>query len=168
MKYEQALAQVVKEGAIRIFRISGAWSIAYRIKKGEIERRGIHRNDKDDWTVADHMIGMTVTPRKNGWYPVEEIHHQAVPIESESAMNNPGYDYQVLIRQCQTCKLDQPTKAFERDMQSEMGFRTWECNDCAKDRSTDTKTNLKLVADRSGDYLTRKTHTSKPPIESEI
>ena len=93
---------------------------------------------------------------------------EAFTTESESAMNNPGYDYQVVTRQCQTCKLDKPLQGFERDMQTEMGFRTWECNDCASERVSDKKTNLKLATNRSGDYLTRKTHTSKPPIESEI
>lgn len=167
MKYEEAVAQVIKEGAIRLYRLSGVWSIAYRIKKGAVQRRDIQRKNENDWALMVESVGSSVHPEKSGWYSADEIHPQAKLIEMEAAAKNPGY-YEGFTRECQTCKLDKTIFDFERDMQAEQGFRTWECNDCADQRVSDSKSNVKQASRRVGDYLTRKTHLSKPPVESEI
>lgn len=167
MNYEQLLEQVVKEGAIRIYNLSGGWSIAYRIKKGEIQGRGIHKVGEGQWALGDHFVGSEEVYNSSGWYPVKAAPLAAKPIMLESAKKNPGY-YIGMIRRCESCKLEKSIMAFDRARGAEQSYRSWECNDCASDRISDQVRYRRESGQHVGDYLHRKSQVSRPPIKSEI
>ena len=133
MKFNDALEELVAQGAIRIYRTSGAWAIAYRIKNNKIQARSLHKFGENDWRIGDTLVGHDPYANNNGWFTVPAAHQSAKPIELESAKKNPGY-YIGLTQQCQTCKQVKPLSEFERDMTDEMDYRTWECNQCAAER----------------------------------
>lgn len=181
MTFEEALQQLVEEGAIRLWRVSGVWYIAYRVKNGQLRPNGDHFADVappkyearnlnkigDQWKLGETMVGSDAYHQPGGWYPVKTVHHRAKPIEIEAAEANPGY-YMGLTRQCSTCKKYKPEKEFERDMEAEGGFRTWECNQCAAERRAAMAKYDREAGRHLGDYLKRPAHTSRPPVEGEI
>jgi hypothetical protein len=154
MKYQDALEELIAQGAIRLYRAGGAWAVAYRIKNGEIQARSMLKVAEDDWQLADTLVGYDPYTNKTGWFTVPAAHMSAKPIALESAKKNPGY-YIGLTQQCQTCKQVKPLSEFERDMTGEMDYRTWECNQCAaerKARSADTEFDPEKMV---GDYVKR-------------
>lgn len=172
MTYDDVLAEVVKQGAIRICKLSKGYHIAYRVKHGELEARGLLKIQVADegsgqteaWEPTDQMSGAQQVKSPDGWFWVNATHPQIEPIELEAAKRNPGY-YAGLMRRCETCKKYKLESEFERDMSGEGGRRTWECNQCASERAAEVKANK---ADRHGDRLKRETHASEPPVEGEI
>jgi len=167
MNYEDAVAEVVKQGAIRLSRVSGVWSIAYRIQQGEVQARNLLRRGENNWELKDHLVGSDEYYQKSGWYSVKHVPPTAKPIESDEAKKNPGY-FINLHRRCETCKQDRPLNEFERNSIEEEGYRSWECNHCAKEREDGKKIYHADQGHRIGDYLDRKAHASRPPVESEI
>ena len=135
MKYNEALKELVDQGAIRLYRASKAWAVAYRIKNGMIQARSLHKFGEDDWRLGDTLVGYDSYANKTGWFTVPAAHKNAKPIDLESARKNTGY-YIGLTQQCQTCKQVKLLSEFERDMTDELDYRTWECNQCAAERET--------------------------------
>jgi hypothetical protein len=166
MNYEQALEQLVNEGAIRLWRVSGGWQIAYRVTDSRIEARGLHKI-RNSWKLAETLVSSKTYRQPDGWYQVSDIHPRAKPIARESAQNNPGY-FTGMVRQCQTCKKHRPILMYNREAIGERGFRTWECNICAQERREDINEYHILGNKRIGDYLQSGRHTSRPPVEGEI
>ena len=172
MKYHEALAQVVEQGAVRICTLSEGWHIVYRVQNGYLEARSLIKTrlaDEDsgapaEWEVADTMAGAQDVRSPDGWFAVANTHPQVKPIEMDAAKSNPGY-WAGLTRRCETCKEIKPGSAFERDMTDEEGRRTWECNECAAERKAEVAHNQ---AERRGDVVRRETHASEPPVESEV
>lgn len=166
MSYEQALEQLVTEGAIRIWRVSGGWEIAYRVRDGRMEARGLHKiNNK--WTLAGTLVSSKEYHQPDGWYQVLDMHHRAELIPTESAQKNPGYSTG-LRRQCHTCKKNRPILMFSRKAILERGFRTWECNKCAGERRVELSEYHMLGEQRIGDYVQASGHITRPPIEGKI
>lgn len=166
MNYEQALEQLVNEGAIRLWRVSGGWQIVYRVKDGRIEARGLHKIS-DNWKLAETLVSSKTYRQPDGWYQVYDIHPRAELIPMESAQSNPGY-FTGMVRQCHTCKKNRPILMFSREAIRERGYRTWECNICAQERREEIG-DYHLVGDQHvGDYLQSGRHTSRPPVEGEI
>ncbi len=145
MTFDQALEQVVKEGAIRLWRVSRGWALAYRIHNGKLQARSLNRvGESDNWKLSNRLSG-TTTHSPDGWHHVLAIHERAQPIELEAAKGNPGY-YLGLTRQCGTCRKVKPLSEFERDMTGEQGYRTWECNQCASERAEKLAKRTRIAA----------------------
>jgi hypothetical protein len=166
MTFEEVLGVTAEQGAIRIWRVSGVWQIAYRWRDGGIQARSLNKVG-EAWVLQDKLVGGDTYNQADGWYPVEAMHHRAAPIELDAAKSNPGY-YHGLTRQCHTCKKFRPLKAFERDMEAEGGFRTWECNQCAAERRAELARYHQHEDEHVGDYVRPPAHTSRPPVEGEI
>jgi hypothetical protein len=166
MNFEEAIEQLVTEGAIRLWRVSGGWQIAYRVKNGRIEARGLHKI-RNRWKVADTLVSSKTYHEPDGWYQVYDMHPGAEPIPLKSAQKNPGY-LTGLVRQCHTCKKHLPISMFNREAIMERGFRTWECNTCAEERREEINEYHMLGDAHVGDYVQRVRHTSRPPVEGEI
>lgn len=166
MNFDEAREQVVSEGAIRIWRVSGGWQIAYRINDGRIEARGLHKIG-DKWKLADHLVSSKTYREPDGWHQVYAMHQQAEPIMLKRAQSNPGY-YSGLTRQCHTCKKYRPISMFNRDMIGERRLRTWECEKCADERREEMERYQLYEEEHVGDYLHRAAHASRPPVEGEI
>lgn len=165
MNYQDILEQVVNQGAVRVWRASGVWSVAYRLGDNGWEARSLHKNAAGDWRLGERMVGFS-SPTKNGWYPTQAIHAQATPVEHSQAKNNPGY-YAGLTKSCYTCKQEKPLFAFEREITEEQDYRNWECNRCAQERIAEIQANSGYDG-TGGDYVTRQTHASKPPVEAKL
>lgn len=167
MQFEELLEKMVREGAIRLYRISQGWAFVYRLKEGVVQARGLHEVD-GSWEASDHLVSSVQYYQPDGWYPVEAIPPQAVPIESPAAEANPGY-FAGLNRQCQTCREFKPLSAFEREL-DELGenYRTWECNQCYQQHLAEVRANRAASERRVGDYLQRDTHASKLPPKGKI
>lgn len=166
MSYEQALQQLVNEGAIRLWRVSGGWQIGYRLKDSRIEARGLHKiNNK--WKLADRLVSSKTYREPDGWYQVNNMHPRAERIPLESAHKNPGY-FSGLARQCHTCKKNRPISMFSRKAIGERRFRTWECNKCSQERRQVIKEYHTLGDKRIGDYVRASGDISRPPVEGEI
>ncbi|MBI3158518.1 MAG: hypothetical protein HYZ26_02830 [Chloroflexi bacterium] len=165
MTWDEAIEQVVSEGAIRIWKTSHGWALAYRLRKNSWEARSIVRISAEDWNLANSLVGGNNRKPSHGWQPVPRVHHRAALIAHPYAKRNRGY-YAGLAARCETCKQTKPAWAFERDAGSEQGFRTWECNDCAAERAGEMGRYRSAV--RVGDYVRRETHASKPPVEGDI
>ena len=166
MKYEKALEQVVKEGAIRLWRVSGGWQIAYRLNEGQLEARGLHLL-ATGWELAARLVSSKTYAGGEGWHEVYAMHQRAAPIISKHAESNPGY-FRGLTRQCHTCKKYRPISMFNRDMTAERGFRSWECDKCAQERSQEIEGYQDHVREHVGDYMQRGGYASRPPVEGEI
>ena len=166
MKYEKALEQLVKQGAIRLWRVSAGWQIAYRLNEGKLEARGLHLIG-NEWKLADGMVGSKIYREAGGWYQVYDMHQRAEPILLKSAEINPGY-FRGITRQCHTCKKYRPTSMFNRDMVGERRFRTWECDKCADERSKEIEGYHAHEQEHVGDYVQGGAHASRPPVEGEI
>lgn len=166
MSYEQALQQLVNEGAIRLWRVSGGWQIGYRVMDGRIEARGLHKiNNK--WKLADTLVSSKTYHQPDGWYQVNDMHPRADRIPLEGAQKNPGF-FKGLVRQCHTCKKERHISMFAREAIRERGFRTWECNKCAQERRQ-ALNEYQLVGDkRIGDYVHASGQMTRPPVEGEI
>jgi hypothetical protein len=172
MKYNEALDEVVKQGAIRVVELSKGWHIVYRVHAGQLQARSLIKTKVADqaggapasWKSAAYMSGAQSQRSEDGWFPVDNAHADIQPIELDAAKENPGY-WQGSTRRCETCKKFKPESAFERDMSAEAGRRTWECNRCADERQAEVAGNK---PERRGDVMKRTTHASEPPVEGEV
>lgn len=166
MTFEQAMAQAVKEGAIRYYKISEGWGMAYRLNGRRVEVRGVSKVG-DEWGLTTHMAGQPRKRNNDGWYPVEGMPAQVEPINIKAAKQNPGY-YLGLKRQCHTCKEEKPLLAFERPEDESEDYRTWECNGCYEQRKRELGQYAGEADKHVGDYVQREAHTSRPPVEGEV
>jgi hypothetical protein len=164
MTFEKALEQIVKEGAIRLWRVSAGWAIAYRLQDGRWQARGLVRT-ADKWQAQQRMAGKSYRS-VDGWYPVQLPHQATEPIALEAAEQNPGY-FLGLTRQCGTCKLYKPLSEFKRQSAGNV-HRSWECNQCAEERRQALRQYRRHDDQHVGDYVRRPAHTSRPPQEGEI
>lgn len=166
MTFDDALEQVVREGAIRYWRVSGGWYVAYRIKDGVLQARGMHAI-RGTWKLADKLVSSKTYREPDGWYEVDAMHQAAEPISLESARGNPGY-FTGMERQCHTCKKYRPISMYSRNMVPEGRYRTWECDKCAGEREQEMEAYQRRDKEHAGDYLQRAGHSSRPPVEGEI
>ncbi|MDH5507709.1 MAG: hypothetical protein OEZ02_10860 [Anaerolineae bacterium] len=166
MTFDQLLAQVVKEGAIRIWHVTAAWCLVYRVKDGRLQARGLHQR-QGSWHTLPHFIGGKNFYAPDGWYAVVAMHASAEPINLAAAKQNPGY-YAGLEKFCYTCKQSKPLYAFERSTGVELQLRTWECDQCAAARHQELAGYQQNGEQHIGDSLRRETHASRPPVTGKI
>jgi hypothetical protein len=165
MTYEEALAKVAAEGAIRAYRLSDTTAYAYRLRDNRYEARTLSAIG-GNWELGKTLVSQKGVGRTaDSWYPVVGLPHRAKPIEDDAAKANPGYS-QVTLQQCYTCKQFKPEAAFVRTGGDPQ--RAWECNDCYSRRQKETATFNKLGAPRKGDFLDKDTLVSPPPPQSGI
>ena len=101
MNFDEAVDKLVEQGAIRMWRVSGGWYIAYRMRDGQYEARGINEVE-GQWKLQDRMVGKGYL-REDGWYTVDAIHPGAAPLKGEAAEKNPGYSVS-LQKGCTICE----------------------------------------------------------------
>lgn len=166
MKFEEALEQVVQEGAIRMWRVSAGWQIAYRITAGKIEARGLHKIT-DQWDLGQLLVSSKTYREVDGWYAVSSMHQNAEPIIHPGVEGNPGYFFG-MRRKCYNCKKYRPVTMFRRDTANERGMRTWECDDCAGKRASESEEYGINGNEHVGDYINKAGHVSRPPVRGEI
>lgn len=166
MKFEEAIEQLVDQGAIRMARMSSVWYIAYRMRAGVIEARGLHQAS-GEWGLADQLPSAKPASEGEGWFHVAAIPSKAEPIDSEAAKSNAGY-FIGLIRQCYTCKQDRPLSWFVHSESDEGYYRSWECKQCSGQRSIERRSYLQSEDEHLGDYQKDRNKTSRPPVPSEI
>lgn len=164
MNYKETLAEAVKQGAIRVYSASNGWHVVYRVQDGQMQARNLNKIGENEWALGATMAGWAAGDSDNGWLPVQKVHFGVQSIELEAAKQNPGF-YYGLLQRCETCRQEKSTLAFSRDMTSEEGRRTWECNQCATERATEVHA---AKAVRGGDVIRRESHASVPPVKSEI
>lgn len=165
MTYEEALAKVVAEGAIRAYRLSDTTAYVYRLKEKHYEARTLIATN-DDWTLGSTQVSAQGVERHpDGWYRVIGLPHRARSIEMEEAKKNPGYT-QVVLRQCYTCKLYKAEAEFARAGSD--AHRNWECNECYARRQRELVAFKRGGAPRKGDSLDRVTLASPPPPQGKI
>jgi|GEM_PF-2986660 len=167
MTFDEILDSMVAQGAIRVYRVSEVWALAYRVKDGEVQARGLNQID-GQWQAGDRLVSSRTFFQKDGWYAVEGIPKPAKPIELEAAKGNPGYYDGLQMRQCQTCRQYKPLTAFERPIPDEQSGRTWECNQCYATYIGEIEAYQQDPHKHVGDYLRRSTHAARPPAEGEI
>jgi hypothetical protein len=167
MTYEEALAKVTAEGAIRAYRLSDSMGYAYRLKDGQVQARGLHAVN-DVWHLGDSLVSAKMVGRSaDGWYPVVGLPKRAQPIELDAAKANPGFTAEA-SRQCYTCKQYKKESLFERPGNQDAALRNWECNDCYYRRKRELAGFHKTGTGRSGDSLDRETLASPPPPQGKI
>lgn len=173
MTYEEALAKIVAEGAIRAYRLSDTTAYAYRLKDKHYEARTLIGTTAGDWKLGITQVSSQGVERHpDGWYRVIGLPRRARPIELDEAKKNPGYS-QLVLRQCYTCKKYKPEAEFERAGNSDAsgspaGQRNWECNECYTRRQRELVAFKRGGAPRKGDSLDRVTLASPPPPRTEI
>lgn len=165
MEYQNALQQIIEEGAIRLWRVNAGWSIAYRLLDGNIQARGLHKIE-GDWQLGARMVSSYTYLQADGWYQVDGMHAQAEPILSKQAEKNEGY-FIGIVRQCQTCQKYRPASMFSRDMNPERNMRTWECDICADERSGETSNYRQHEHNHIGDIIQREGHSSRATVEGQ-
>ncbi|MEX1247463.1 MAG: hypothetical protein WEA61_03180 [Anaerolineales bacterium] len=166
MTYEEALAKLAAEGAIRAFRLSDSTAYVYRLKDNHYQVRTLTAAN-GNWEMARKVASRReIEPSADGWYPVEGLPKRAQPILLEAAMQNPGYS-QLALRQCYTCKQFKPESEFERPGTGGDPHRNWECNECYSRRQRELAAYGKAGA-RKGDLLDRQTLASPPPPQGKI
>lgn len=164
MTYDEALAKVAAEGAIRVYRLSDGTAYAYRLKNNKYEARGLYAVN-GDWKLGNTLVSAQGVGRSpDGWYYVLGMPRRAVPIENEAAKKNPGYST-VMTRQCYTCKQFKPESEFQRSGGD--SHRNWECNECYGRRQREL-VGFHKGAQRTGDLLDRQTLASPPPPQGKI
>jgi hypothetical protein len=162
MTYEEALAKVAAEGAIRAFRLSDNTAYAYRIKDNKVQARTLVAKE-GDWQLGATLVSAkNIGRNQDGWYNVVGLPHRAQPISNEAAEKNAGYSTQSL-RQCYSCKKFKPEGEFERAGGD--SHRNWECNECYERRQRELSM---LAPARRGDFLARETLVSPPPPQGKI
>lgn len=167
MTYEEVLAKVVAEGAIRAYRLSDSTAYAYRLKDDHYEARTLIGR-QDDWSLGSTLVSTKMIGRSpDGWYRIVGLPKRALPIDSEEAKKNPGYS-QVVLRQCYTCKQYKPEAEFERPGSGGDLHRKWECNECYGRRQRELASFGKTGGARKGDSLDRQTLASPPPPQGRI
>ena len=164
MTYDEALAIVAAEGAIRAYRLSDSTAYVYRLKDGHYEARGLYAV-QGNWKPGDTLVSAKGVGRSvDGWYQVTGMARRATPIENETAKKNPGYS-SVVMKQCYTCKQFKPESEFVRPGGDV--HRNWECNECYGRRQREV-TGFHKAPRRSGDFLDRQTLASPPPPQGKI
>jgi len=164
MTYDEALAKVAAEGAMRVYRLSDNTAYAYRLKNNKYEARGLYALN-GDWKLGNTLVSAQGVGRSpDGWYYVLGMPRRAVPIENEAAKKNPGYST-LTLRQCYTCKQFKAETEFQRPGGD--SHRNWECNECYSRRQRELVAFQKAPA-RSGDLLDRQTLASPPPPQGKI
>lgn len=167
MTYEEALAKVTAEGAIRVYRLSDSTAYAYRLKDNQYQARTLTATS-DNWDLGKTLVSAKGVGRSaDGWYQVVGLPKRARPIELEAAKQNPGYS-QVIVRQCYTCKKYKPEAEFERPGNGADPHRNWECNECYGRRQREVAGFHKSGDPRQGDFLDRQTLASPPPPQGKI
>ena len=167
MTYEEALAKVATEGAIRVYRLSDNTAYAYRLKDNQYQARGLYATN-GDWRLGTTLVSAQGVERSpDGWYRVIGLPWRAKPIELEAAQKNPGYS-NVVLRQCYTCKKFKPEAEFQRPGANGDSHRNWECNEDYYRRQREMAAFDQKGAPRSGDSLERETLASPPPPQGKI
>lgn len=165
MNYDEALAQMAAQGAIRAYRLSDNTAYAYRLKGDHYEARGLYAAN-GNWKLGDTLVSAKGVGRSpDGWYRVTGMPRRAAPIENEAAKKNPGYS-NVVLRQCYTCKQFKPESEFQRAGNN--SHRNWECNECYGRRMRELAAYEKAGALRQGDALDKVTQVSPPPPQGNI
>lgn len=166
MTYEEVLAKLAAEGAIRVFRLSDSTAYAYRLKDNKYEVRTLTATG-GNWELARKVVGSRdIGPSADGWYRVEGLPKRAQPIDLDGAKQNPGYT-KVQLQQCYTCKQFKPASEFERPGREGDAHRGWECNECYNRRQREV-TAFHKTSPRKGDFLDRETLASPPPPQGKI
>jgi hypothetical protein len=166
MTFEDALNELVEQGAVRTRRMSAVWYIAYRWRGGSVEARGLH-DISGEWRLGEHMPSAAPSPVGTGWFQVGVMPVNAAPIENETAKNNEGY-YLGLTRQCYTCKKERPISWFDQNDGEEGLYRSWECKECSGQRHKERNVDILNEDEHIGDYMKERSKTSRPPVPSEI
>ena len=166
MKFDEALAKLVEEGAIRVYPISRSLAYAYRLRDSIYQARSLLALE-DDWMLGNRLVSAKDLDSPDGWFDIPALPWQAKAIHSEAAKQNEGYGY-AIWQQCHTCKEVKPEKAFERAGQDALQRRNWECNQCYERRMREMTMYRSKSTGRLGDYLDKETTASPPPAESEI
>ena len=166
MKFEEALEQVVNQGAIRVFRLSDSLAYVYRMQGSSCQARGIY-GAEGNWQLGERLVSAKDYDSKDGWYDVPALPWQTKTINLQAAKKNPGYGLAIL-QQCHTCKEQKPILAFERGGFGVVQRRNWECNKCYKRRIREMASYRKSSSIRQGDFLDKATIASPPPPKSEI
>jgi hypothetical protein len=168
MKFDAAIDQAVKQGAIRVFRLSDSTAYVYRFQDGKYQARTLSGDaESSEWTFVDALVGSEKRLSPDGWHQVLGLPHVAKAIETEAAMENPGYG-QAAMRQCYTCKENKPEEAFKRASEGQYTERNWECNQCYEQRMREVGAYQRGGERREGDYLDKETVASPPPPEGKI
>lgn len=165
MTLEEALQQVVKEGAIREYRLSDNLAFVYRLKGNVYQARGLYVGE-DGWRLGERLVSAKQLNSPDGWYDVFGLPWQAKAIEMQAAKQNPGYA-RAILQQCYTCKQVKPLSEFERAGNGLGPHRDWECNECYERRLRELQA-YRRQAPRKGDYLDKETLASPPPPEGRI
>lgn len=166
MTYEEALAKVAAEGAIRVFRLSDSTAYAYRLKDNKYQVRTLTAVG-GNWELARKVASRgDIEPSQDGWSNVLGMPKQAIPIDLEAAKQNPGYS-QVTLQQCYTCKQFKPESEFVRPGRSADPHRNWECNECYQRRQRELAA-FHRSSTRQGDALQKETLVSPPPPQGKV
>ena len=166
MIFEDALEQVVEQGAVRLYRLSERTAYVYRYQENQLQVRTLSQKD-GEWFLPLYMAGMDTYYSDDGWYAADTLPKWAKPIELQAAKKNPRY-YDGLTKQCHTCKRELPLYMFEREPGPDQGLRDWECNDCYQQYLEEFAEYDEQAPQHVGDYIKRDTHAAKPPVKGKI
>jgi len=166
MTFEQAMEQVVSQGAIRVYRLSNSLAYVYRMKGSSYQARGLYAVE-GDWQLGERLVSAKDFASENGWYGVPSLPWQSEAIDLGAAKDNPGYGLAIL-QQCHTCREQKPILAFERGGIGIARRRNWECNECYERRMSEMASYRKGKSIRQGDFLDKATIASPPPPQSDI
>ena len=166
MKFEQAMEQVVSQGAIRVYRLSDSLAYVYRMLGSSYQARGLYAVE-DDWQLGERLVSAKDYASGDGWNEVPALPWQGKAIDLEGAKDNLGYGL-AIIQQCHTCKEQKPIMAFERGGIGVAHRRNWECNECYERRVREIASYRKKLSIRQGDFLDKVTIASPPPPQGEI